>query len=230
MLLKPWRELDYLEAPSIRCIWVTFWSPARLARSYPWIGSTLFSRRNRPSSRPRRPRREWNDCACCRLALAGEPQYEVDSQELSGAGFLLRRYCPRLCARFPGAELFYLIGADHVAQLPLWREAAALAQLVTFVVIPRPESRPGRTASRTTLEDPKQCCGPCLSTIGRKNARDQMAVPNSDFARFSAGLVLLPNSAAGAGGIIDRDAGCRRAVAEAIRNNRLYLSAGSAQR
>jgi nicotinate-nucleotide adenylyltransferase len=34
--------------------------------------------------------------------------------------------------------LFCLIGADHVPTLPQWREAEALAPLVTFVVVPRP--------------------------------------------------------------------------------------------
>jgi nicotinate-nucleotide adenylyltransferase len=40
--------------------------------------------------------------------------------------------------RFPGAELFYLVGADHVAHLLKWREAADLASLLQFLVIPRP--------------------------------------------------------------------------------------------
>ena len=45
---------------------------------------------------------------------------------------------------FPEAQLFYLIGADHAATLPQWREAAALAELATFVVVPRPgEAVPG---------------------------------------------------------------------------------------
>src|SRR6185503_9998624 len=40
--------------------------------------------------------------------------------------------------RFPQAKLFYLIGADHIAQLPVWRAADELAALVEFLVIPRP--------------------------------------------------------------------------------------------
>jgi nicotinate-nucleotide adenylyltransferase len=43
--------------------------------------------------------------------------------------------------RFPGAELLYLIGADHVPTLPAWRDAESLARLVEFVVIPRPGQR-----------------------------------------------------------------------------------------
>src|SRR6185503_3762549 len=74
-----------------------------------------------------------------RLALAGHNQYEIDDQELQrgGASFTIdtaRNYA----SRFPQARRFYLIGADHVAQLPKWRSAEELARLVEFVVIPRP--------------------------------------------------------------------------------------------
>ncbi len=74
-----------------------------------------------------------------RLALAGHANYEVDDQEIrrGGTSFTIdtvRDYVKR----FPGAELFYLIGADNVALLPKWREAEELAKLVEFVAIPRP--------------------------------------------------------------------------------------------
>jgi nicotinate-nucleotide adenylyltransferase len=39
--------------------------------------------------------------------------------------------------------LFYLVGADHLATLPKWREAGELAKLAEFVVIPRPGEVPG---------------------------------------------------------------------------------------
>ena len=74
-----------------------------------------------------------------RLASAGLTYCEVDPQELSRGGVsysidTVRDYVQR----FSGAELFYLIGADHVAQLPKWRDASELAKRVTFLVIPRP--------------------------------------------------------------------------------------------
>lgn len=74
-----------------------------------------------------------------RLALAGQSRCEIDDQEIrrGGASFTIdtvRDYA----RRFPGAELSYLIGADHVPTLPKWREAEALAALVSFVIIPRP--------------------------------------------------------------------------------------------
>ena len=53
-----------------------------------------------------------------RLALAGQTNCEIDEQEIRRGGIsytvdTLRDYAKR----FPGAELFYLIGADHVAKL-----------------------------------------------------------------------------------------------------------------
>ena len=74
-----------------------------------------------------------------RLALAGQTWCEIDEQELRRGGVsytidTVRDYA----ARFAGAQLFYLIGADHIPQLPKWREADELARLAEFVVIPRP--------------------------------------------------------------------------------------------
>src|SRR5262245_60285119 len=78
-----------------------------------------------------------------RLALAGQPQYEIDDQEIRRGGTSFTIDTVRdFEQRFAGAELLYLIGADHVPTLPAWREAEALAKSVEFVVIPRPGQRP----------------------------------------------------------------------------------------
>ena len=74
-----------------------------------------------------------------RLALAGKTNCEVDDQELRRGGVsytvaTLRDYAEK----FPGAKLFYLIGADNAAQLNAWREPAELARRAEFVVVPRP--------------------------------------------------------------------------------------------
>jgi nicotinate-nucleotide adenylyltransferase len=74
-----------------------------------------------------------------RLALAGKSWCETDDQEIQRGGVsysvdTVRDYV----RRFPGAQIHYLIGADNVAKLPLWREAEELARLANFVVVPRP--------------------------------------------------------------------------------------------
>jgi nicotinate-nucleotide adenylyltransferase len=79
-----------------------------------------------------------------RLAFAGLSRIEIDEQELQRGGVsytieTLRHYQ----SRYGGADLFYLIGADHLQQLPQWREASELARLATFVVTPRPGQAAG---------------------------------------------------------------------------------------
>src|SRR5437762_2104021 len=74
-----------------------------------------------------------------RLALAGQTDCEIDDQEIKRGGVsytidTVRDYV----LRFPGAQLFYLMGADHASQLTKWRGAGELARLVEFVVLPRP--------------------------------------------------------------------------------------------
>ena len=83
---------------------------------------------------PGAARLEW-----LRLAFEEMAGCEIDAQEIERAGVSYSIDTVRAVAeRFPDAELFYLIGADHVPTLPEWREAEALAALATFVVIPRP--------------------------------------------------------------------------------------------
>ena len=91
-----------------------------------------FKPENQPAPTPAR-------LQLLRLALAGRTNCEIDDQEIRRGGVsytidTLRDYAKK----FPGAELFYLVGADHAAKLDKWREAAELAKLAEFVVIPRP--------------------------------------------------------------------------------------------
>jgi nicotinate-nucleotide adenylyltransferase len=131
-----------------------------------------------------------------RLALAGKTWCEIDEQEIRRGGVsytidTVRDYA----GRFPDAQLFYLIGADHLPQLPKWRAAQELAQLVEFVAIPRPGQ------AETPFPAPFR---------GRWLAGFPLGVSSSQIrARVKAGLAidhLVPET-----------------VAEMIRNNRLYL-------
>ncbi len=131
-----------------------------------------------------------------RLALAGEAWCEIDEQEIKRGGVsytidTVRDYT----RRFPQARLFYLIGADHVEQLPKWREAAELARLAEFVVIPRPGQ------GETQMPAPFR---------GRMLRGFPLGVSSSQIReRVKAGSPI--------------DHLVPEAVAEAIRNNRLYL-------
>ena len=71
-------------------------------------------------------------------AIEGEPRFELDDSELSreGPSYTIDTV-EHIQARFPGAQLHCLIGADNVAQLGTWRRIAELRQLVQFVVFTR---------------------------------------------------------------------------------------------
>ena len=131
-----------------------------------------------------------------RLALAGSTNCEVDDQEIRRGGTSYSIDTLRDYARrFPAAELCYLIGADNVPTLPKWRDATELAQLAEFVAIPRPGQPPA------TFPPPFR---------GRLLAGFPFGVSSSQIrARVKADLpvehLVVP------------------AVAEAIRNYRLYL-------
>jgi nicotinate-nucleotide adenylyltransferase len=134
--------------------------------------------------------------AMLRLALAGEPGCAVDDQEIQRGGVSYTIDTVRAyAARYPQTELFCLIGTDHVAKLAQWREAAELAERAQFVVIPRPGQVP---------------VAPPPSFRVRTLAGFPLALSSSQIrARIKAGS-----------GIRDL---VPPAVAEFLRNNRLYL-------
>jgi len=143
-----------------------------------------------------------------RLALAGRTNCEIDDQEIRRGGVSYAIVTVRDYAkRFPQAELFYLVGADHAAKLNEWREAGDLAKLAEFVAIPRPAWSPGLSRS-----EPPEGGTPNFSPPfrGRTLKGFPLAVSSSEIrARVKAGLpieLLAPP-----------------AVAEAIRAAKLYL-------
>jgi nicotinate-nucleotide adenylyltransferase len=75
-----------------------------------------------------------------RLALAGQSHCSIDDQEIVRGGVSYSIDTVRnFAARFPGRELWYIVGGDHARLLPKWRDAEDLAKLANFAVIPRPD-------------------------------------------------------------------------------------------
>jgi nicotinate-nucleotide adenylyltransferase len=85
------------------------------------------------SSAPAEVRREM-----VARAIEGETRFVLDDSELKreGPSFSIDTV-ERYRAEFPGAVLYYLIGADNVAQLHTWRRIDDLRKLVEFVVLGR---------------------------------------------------------------------------------------------
>jgi nicotinate-nucleotide adenylyltransferase len=147
----------------------------------------------KPESKPASPAERLR---MLRMALAGCTHYFIDDQEIRRGGVsytidTVKHYVQK----FPGAALFYLVGADHISMLPKWRSAEELARLTEFVVIPRPGQSIGNLPSEFRQHT--------LTGFA-------MGVSSSQIrARVRAGLPvdqLVPD-----------------AVAEAIINSRLYL-------
>jgi nicotinate-nucleotide adenylyltransferase len=88
------------------------------------------------------------------LAAAGEPAFRISRVDLDRPGpqytvdtlTILRE-------TFPASELWLLVGADSLADLPKWREPARIVALARLAVLPRPGYHPdledvaGRLAS-----------------------------------------------------------------------------------
>lgn len=74
-----------------------------------------------------------------RIAVAGHPAFEVSEIEARRPG---PHYSVETLAEIhrerPGDELFFLIGADSLGDLPTWRQPQEIARLATIVVVNRP--------------------------------------------------------------------------------------------
>lgn len=82
------------------------------------------------------------------LAVAGDPRFGVCRIELDRAGpsFTVETL-RQLHAEQPDEELFFLMGADSLTDLPLWREPQAILELVTIVAVNRGHRPPPDWAS-----------------------------------------------------------------------------------
>jgi nicotinate-nucleotide adenylyltransferase len=89
--------------------------------------------------KPRAPRADDADrLAMLRLATAGRPEFEIWTVEIDRGGVSYTVDTLRALAnREPAAELFFLMGADALADLPTWREPAEICRLATPVAVHR---------------------------------------------------------------------------------------------
>lgn len=81
-----------------------------------------------------------------RIAVAGHPAFEVSERETERPGPHYSVDTLEAIRRDrPDDELFFLIGADSLVDLPGWREPGRIAGLATVVVVNRPGIDPPTT-------------------------------------------------------------------------------------
>ncbi len=101
-----------------------------------------------------------------RLATRGLPWASVDDFDLTSPppsySYLT---AGEMARRFPGARLFWIMGADQWRALPDWREPERLAELVEFLVFSRDGSPQPRAGFRMT---PLQGTHPASATAIRR--------------------------------------------------------------
>jgi len=98
-----------------------------------------------------------------RLAIHGQHRFDVDDLEIERGG---KSYSvdtlTELRRRHPRAALYFIIGADSLRELHLWREVRRLVTLCTFVTVPRPGF------------EPKPVVDPRLDPATRRRLRQQV--------------------------------------------------------
>jgi len=78
-----------------------------------------------------------------KLAIRGNESFEMDDIEIQRGG---KSYSvdtlTELRRRDPRSNFYFIIGADSLRELHLWREVERVVKLCTFVTIPRPGFEP----------------------------------------------------------------------------------------
>ena len=95
--------------------------------------------------------------AMCRLAVEGDDRLEVSDVDMVRGGVTYTvDTLADIAAEHPGAELFFIAGADAVSRLSEWREPERLMQLAKFVGVGRKgHPAPALTEPHVVVETPE---------------------------------------------------------------------------
>ncbi len=95
--------------------------------------------------------------AMCQLAVADDDRLEVSDVDIRRGGVTYTvDTLGDIAATFPGAELFFIAGADSVSRLSEWREPDKLMTLARFVGVGRPgHPLPVLPAPHIVVDTPK---------------------------------------------------------------------------
>ena len=87
-----------------------------------------------------------------KLAVRGDDRFIMDDIEIrrGGKSYAVDTVTELKC-RWPHAKLFFIIGADSLQELHLWRDIGRLAAQCTFLVLPRPGCERKRPRLRQSI-------------------------------------------------------------------------------
>src|SRR5690349_4586501 len=113
---------------------------AECCRAQAALDRVAFVPAARQPHKPHSPRASDGDrLAMLELAIAGHPEFAASPVELERGGVSYTVDTLRaITAQEPGAKLYLLLGADSLADLPTWREPAAICALATPLAVSRP--------------------------------------------------------------------------------------------
>ena len=112
--------------------------------------------------------------AMVRLAIQGNPAFEVSDCEIKRAGKSFSIDTAQfLRQQFPvGTKFFFIIGGDSFSTLSTWKNIDQLCQLVSFVVVNRPGSKRRRSRIKTKFVS-MPSIGISSSDIRKRIAKNQ---------------------------------------------------------
>jgi len=91
------------------------------------------------------------------LAIGGHEVFRVSSVEVDRGGLSYTvDTLAEIVRQQPGAELFFLLGADSLEDFPLWREPGRICELATPLVVQRHGSPAPRYEVLATLMTPER--------------------------------------------------------------------------
>jgi nicotinate-nucleotide adenylyltransferase len=106
-----------------------------------------------------------------RAAVAGDPRFAVDPLELErgGPSYTVETLAV-LQAREPGAELYFVTGADNLRELHLWHRADEVLRLARLVVVTRAGEGAPRGGEHAAREVPVPRLDVSSSVVRRRVA------------------------------------------------------------
>jgi len=116
---------------------------AEQCREQARLEQVLFVPAAQPPHKPRPQAPFAQRVEMLQLAISGNPAFRVDELEgeRSGPSYTADTLA-ELRRRRPGDELFLIVGADSLRDLPAWYQPQRIAELATLVVVARPEAPP----------------------------------------------------------------------------------------